>query len=110
MHGVDAMTISFGRIRAIEIPVLQEPAQSDIERQYLLMSKQHDRAMAIKDRLLDESGIEPGQYGEGINALASQNATYRRSLDEAQKRLKHLIAEIEALLDGNLKKIRPFAD
>jgi hypothetical protein len=110
MHGVDAMTISFGRIKEIEIPVLPERLQSDMENQYLLMSKHHDRAMAIKERLLDDSGIESGQYGEGINKLASQNATYRRALDGAQQRLMHLIGELEALLDGDRKKIRPFSD
>jgi hypothetical protein len=109
MHGVDAMTISFGRIRAIEIPVLPVPVQFQIEREYREMSKQHDRAMAIKERLLDKSRIEPGQYGEAINELANQNAAYKRAMAEAQERLKHLIAEVEAVLKGEQKKIRPFA-
>jgi hypothetical protein len=72
MHGVDAMTISFGAIRAIEIPELSDVVQEQIEHEYREMSKRHDRAMAIKERLLEESGIEPGQYGEGINKLADQ--------------------------------------
>jgi hypothetical protein len=109
MHGVDAMTISFGRIREIKIPVLRESVQSDIERDYLMMSRQHDRAMAIKERLLDETGIEPGQYGEAINELAKQNLAYRKAYADAQKRLAHLIAEVEAVLEGEIKKIRPFS-
>jgi hypothetical protein len=109
MHGVDAMTISFGRIRGIEIPVLSELVQSQLEKGYREMSKRHDRAMAIKERLLEESGIEPGQYGEAINKLAIQNASYARAMTEAQKRLKQLIAELEALLEGKQKRIRPFA-
>jgi hypothetical protein len=108
MHGVDAMTISFGQIRRIEIPQLSADLQFGVRRQYLAMAKQHDRAMTIKERLLDESGIEPGQYGEAINALANKNATYKQAMAEAQARLKHLIAELEAVLDGEQKKIRPF--
>jgi hypothetical protein len=65
--------------------------------------------MTIKERLLDESGIDPGQYGEAINSLAEKNAAYRRAMAEAQTRLKHLISELEAVLDGEKKKIRPFA-
>ena len=72
------------------------------------MARQHDRAMAIKERLLDESGISPGQYGEAINKLADQNASYKRAMAEAQERLKHLIAELEAVLEAEQKKIRPF--
>ena len=108
MHGVDAMTISFGQIRRIEIPALSVDLQTNVRRQYLAMAKQHDRAMAIKERLLDESGIKAGQYGEAINELANNNATYKRAMAEAQERLKHLIAELEAVLDGEQKKIGPF--
>lgn len=110
MHGVDAMTISFIRIRQFLIPPAPVSVQSEIERQYREMSKCHDRAMTIKERLLDESGIEPGQYGEAINNLAEDNASYRRNMAEAQARLKHLIAELEAVLEGEQKKIRPFPD
>jgi flagellar motility protein MotE (MotC chaperone) len=108
MHGVDAMTISFGQIRRIEIPELSVDQQFDVRRQYLAMAKQHDRAMAIKERLLDESGIKAGQYGEAINELANKNTTYKQAMAEAQERLKHLIAELEAVLDGEQKKIKPF--
>jgi hypothetical protein len=108
MHGVDAMTISFGQIKKIEIPELPVNLQFDVRRQYLAMAKQHDRAMAIKERLLDESGIASGQYGEAINKLADQNVTYKRAMAEAQDRLKHVIAELEAVLEGEQKKIRPF--
>ncbi len=109
MHGVDAMTISFGSIREILVPVLAESVQCEVERQYLAMSKQHDRAMTIKERLLDESGIAPGQYGEAINDLANQNGAYKRAMAEAQERLKHIVVELEAVLEGEQKKIRPFA-
>jgi hypothetical protein len=108
MHGVDAMTISFGQIKKIEIPVLSVDMQFSVRRQYLDMAKQHDRAMTIKERLLEESGIDPGQYGEAINNLANKNANYKQAMAEAQERLKHLIAELEAVLDGEQKKIRPF--
>ena len=108
MHGVDAMTISFGQIRRIEIPELLSNSQLDVRRRYLAMAKQHDRAMAIKERLLDESGIKAGQYGEAINDLANENATYKQAMAEAQERLKHLIAELEAVLDGEQKTIRPY--
>ncbi len=108
MHGVDAMTISFGQIRRIEIPELSVDLQFSVRRQYLAMAKQHDRAMAIKERLLDESRIDPGQYGEAINELANKNATYKKAMAAAQERLKHVIAELEAVLDGEKKKIGPF--
>ena len=97
------------RIRAIEIPVVPEAVQFEVQCEYCEMSKCHARAMAIKERLLEESGIEPGQYGEAINELAKKNAAYKRAIAEAQERLKHLIDELEALLEGNQKKIRAFA-
>ena len=109
MHGVDAMTISFGQIRRIEIPVLSVDLQFEVRRQYQAMAKQHDRAMAIKERLLDESRIDPGQYGEAINNLANKNSNYKRAMAEAQERLKHLISQLEAVLEGQQKKIKPFA-
>jgi len=108
MHGVDAMTISFIRVRAIVIPPLMVVLQSEIERQYRDMSRCHDRAMAIKDQLLDQSRIQPGQYGGAINELANENASYKRAMAEAQERLKHLISELEALLEGEQKRIRPY--
>ena len=110
MHGVDAMTISFGQIRRIDIPVLPVDLQFSVRGQYLAMAKCHDRAMAVKERLLDESGIEPGQYGEAINDLANKNASYAKAMAEAQQRLVHLISEVEAVLDGEQKKIRSFPD
>ena len=110
MHGVDAMTISFGRIRAIRIPPMSVASQDEMERQYRNMSKFHDRAMAIKERLLDQSGIKSGQYGEAINELAGQNASYNRAMTEAQERLRHLVSELEAVLEGERKKIRPYPD
>src|SRR3989441_7261139 len=73
IHGVDAMTISFGQIKRIEIPELSAGLQFYVRRQYLAMARQHDRAIAIKERLLDESGVAPGQYGEAINALADKD-------------------------------------
>ena len=109
MHGVDAMTISFGQIRRIEIPRLAVDIQFTVRKQYLAMSKQHDRAMAIKERLLQESGIEVGQYGEAINELANKNCDYKQAMEEAQARLRHVIGELEAVLDGKQKKIRPFS-
>jgi hypothetical protein len=110
MHGVDSSGISFGRIRAIRIPPLRAAQQLEVERQYLAMSRCHDRAMIVKERLLEESGIDPGQYGEAINDLADQHAAYQRAMPEAQNRLQHLIAELEAVLDGEQERIRPFPD
>jgi len=109
MHGVDSTGISFDAIRAIRIPVLTEKQQKEIEWQYLAMSRCHDRAMAIKERVLEDSGIKPGQYGEAINALAGQNAAYNRAMAEAKERLDHLIAELEAVIEGRRNRIRPFA-
>ena len=55
-----------------------------------------------------KAALHLGQYGEAINKLAYKNATYKRAMAEAQERLKHLIAELEAVLEGDQKKIRPF--
>jgi hypothetical protein len=110
MHGVDAMTISFIRIRALQIPQLATSLQAEVEGQYRWMARCHDRAMAIKERILDEGGIKPGQFGEAINELANQNAAYKRALAEAQERLKHLVAELEGVLEGEQKRIRPYPD
>ena len=103
MHGVDSTGISFPRIRALLIPPLDDASQTEVETQYLAMSKCHDRAMAIKERLLEEHKIEPGQYGEAINALADENGSYRRAASEAEQRLKHIISELEAVLMANRK-------
>ena len=64
--------------------------------------------MAIKERILLARNIEPGRYGEAINELANENASYKRAMAEAQERLKHLISELEALLEGEQKRIRPY--
>lgn len=108
MHGVDSTGISFSRIRGIRIVPLDDNQQREIERQYLAMSKCHDRAVTIKGRLLEESGIRPGQYGEAINELADQNAAYLRASTEAKERLEHVIEQLEELLEGQRQKLASF--
>jgi hypothetical protein len=108
MLGVDSSGISFGRIRDICIPDLPKVIQDDVERQYLEMATCHDRAMAVKDRLLEEEGIGPGQYGEKINKLAEESSTYRRNRDEAKARLQHLLTELVAVIEGRQKKLKAF--
>ena len=110
MHGVDSTSINFPRIRALLIPTLGDSSQMEVETQYRAMSKCHDRAMAIKERLLDDHKIEAGQYGEAINALANEDSSYRRAASEAEQRLKYVISELEVVLDGKQKKLRPFRD
>jgi hypothetical protein len=108
MLGVDSSGISFGRIRAILIPALANGIQAGIEQQYLDMAACHDRAMAIKERLLEETGIKPGQYGEAINSLAEDKPAYRRNMEEAKKRLDHLLAELVAVIEGRRKTLRAY--
>jgi hypothetical protein len=108
MHGVDSTGISFDSIRAILIPVLAEKQQKAIQRQYLAMSRCHGRAMAIKERMLEDAGIEPGQYGEAINALAGGNAAYNRAIAGANERLEHLVSELGLVIEGRTRKIAPF--
>jgi hypothetical protein len=108
IHGVDSQKINFGRIRALLIPDMPVANQSECETQYLEMSQCHDRAMAIKERLLQESGIEPGQYGEAINELANERPAYRRGMAEAKERLDHLIQQLEAVIEGSQRKLKPF--
>jgi hypothetical protein len=108
IHGVDSQKINFGRIRSLLIPPLGKDMQKEVETQYSEMSKYHDRAMAIKERLLDETGVEPGQFGETINSLANDKPAYRRAMKEATDRLTHLIAQLEAVIEGTQKKLKPF--
>jgi hypothetical protein len=109
MHGVDSSGISFGRIRALLIPVFSESIQKGVESQYLEMSRFHDRAMAIKERLLEETRIDPGQYGEAINALAEEKPAYREAMREAKARLDHLLAELVAVIEGRQNELRPYS-
>lgn len=108
VHGVDSQKINFGHVRNLLLPVLAGGVQEEVEREYLKMSRCHDRAMAIKERILRARNIHPGRYGEAINELADQNTSYKRAMVEAQGRLKHLISELEAVLEGERKKIRPY--
>jgi hypothetical protein len=82
--------------------------QKEVQKQYLEMSKCHDRAMVIKEEILVSDGVGSGRYGETINHLANESPRYKRAMAEAQERLKHLIAELEAVLDGEQTNIRPF--
>jgi len=66
--------------------------------------------MTIKERLLEKSGIDPGQYGEAINKLAEQNGAYQRAMTESQTRLRHMLAEVEAVLTGQRDTIRAFPE
>ena len=108
VHGVDSQKINFGQVRSLLIPVLAADNQKEVQKQYLEMSKCHDRAMVIKEEILVSDGVGSGRYGETINNLANESPRYKRAMAEAQERLKHLIAELEALLDDQQKKIKPF--
>ena len=110
LHGVDSQKINFGQIKCILIPDVPERLQQEVEHQYLEMSAHHDRAMAIKERLLEETGIEPGQYGEAINRIAEESPAYRRNRDAAKRRLDHLLAELVAVIEGRQKKLKPFRE
>lgn len=110
MHGVDSTGISFESIRAIRIPVLSEKLQLAVEREYLAMSRRHERAMAIKEKLLKESGIAPGQFGEAINSLALRDHVYNQAFAEAEERLIHLTDHLEAVLNGREKDLKPYSD
>lgn len=107
-HGVDSTGISFGRIRDLLIPELSDDRQRAIEGQYMQMAGYHDRAMHIKERLLAETRVDPGRYGETINALANEKPAYRRAMNEATDRLSHLIAQLEAVVDGRQRDLTPF--
>lgn len=110
VHGVDSQKINFGRIRALLIPHHSNAIQKQVESQYLAMSRYHDRAMSLKERLLVESDIEPGRYGEEINSLAEEKPAYNRAMREAKERLDHLVAQLESVIEGRQKKIEPFPE
>lgn len=108
VHGVDSQKINFGQVRSLLLPVLAGSIQEEVEKQYSAMARCHDRAMAIKEEILVSEAVDSGRYGEVINNLANESAAYRRALTEAQERLKHLIAELEAVIEGRHKQIKPF--
>jgi hypothetical protein len=108
VHGVDSQKINFGQIRSLLIPILPAIIQKEVQKHYLEMSKCHDKAMVIKEEILVSDGGDSGRYGETINNLANESPLYKQATAEAQERLKHLIAELEAVLDGKQKKMRPF--
>ncbi len=108
IHGVDSQKINFGRIRALLIPDIAKETQEEVQRQYVEMSKRHDRAMAIKERLLEDSGVDPGRFGETINALANEKPAYGRAIKEAEERLGHLISQLELVIEGRQQKLTPF--
>jgi hypothetical protein len=109
VHGVDSQKINFGQVRSLLIPALSTNEQKEVEKQFLAMSKCHDKGMAIKEEILLSDGVESGRFGETINNLANESAAYKRAMAEAQERLKHLISQLEAVLEGEQKKIKPFA-
>ena len=110
VHGVDSQKINFGHIRSFRLPMLRDELQKEVEQQYMAMAKAHDRAMALKERILDEGNVDPGRYGEAINELAKQNPAYRRAMTEAQNRLQQLLDELTAVLEGRQETLRPFPD
>jgi len=99
MHGVDSTGISFECIRAILIPVVSERVQHEVERQYLAMSRCHEEAMTIKERLLKKTGI---------NSIANKDTAYRLSFAEAEDRLFHLGEKLEAVIDGRAQTLPPY--
>jgi hypothetical protein len=109
-HGVDSQKINFGRIRAVLIPEVSSSLQQAIEDEYLVMSDYHNSAMVIKERLLADGGIDPGRFGEEINALAEQKPAYRRAMREAKERLDHLVAQLEAVIEGRQDTLQPFPE
>jgi hypothetical protein len=109
IHGVDSQKINFGQIRSLLIPDLASKEQAAVEELYLEMAGFHDRAMAIKERLLNETGIDPGQYGQAINALAEDKPAYRQAMREAKARLDHLLAELVAVIEGRQNELRPYS-
>ena len=108
LHGVDAQIINFGHIRSLRLPVLSEKIQAEVARQYLEMSRCHDKAMAIKENLLTDQRLKAGRYGEAINKAASENAVHNRALKEAKERLDHLLGELEAVIEGRQKRMKDF--
>jgi len=108
IHGVDSQKINFSRVRSLLIPDTTTEVQEQIQQQYLDMSNCHERAMAIKERLLEESGVEPGQYGDTINALVNEKPAYRRAMEEAKQRLDHLIEQLEAVIERRQDELKSF--
>jgi hypothetical protein len=109
IHGVDSQKINFGQIRSLLIPDLSAKDQASIEQHYLEMAGCHDRAMAIKERLLNATGVEPGQYGQAINALAEEKPAYRQAMREARARLDHLLAELVAVIEGRQTELKAYS-
>ncbi|SPE58706.1 hypothetical protein SBV1_280015 [Verrucomicrobia bacterium] len=85
MHGVDAMTISFGRIRAMEIPPLPSSLQSEVERQYRDMSKMHDRDYLIHQGDVPLVTIEGEPHARQFDQGFKQAKNYSRNFKPRQQ-------------------------
>jgi hypothetical protein len=110
IHGVDSQKINFGQIRSVLIPEISFEQQTEVERQYLEMAACHDRAMAVKERLLEQTRIDPGQYGQAINAEAEKKPAYRNAMAEAKERLDHLLTQLVMVIEGRQTKLKPFPE
>lgn len=108
VHGVDSQKINFGQIKSLLIPEVTDAIQDDVRRHYIAMAESHETAMALKESLLEQTGVDPGQYGDEINALANEKPAYRNAMAEAKARLDHLLKELVAVLERGQTKIRPF--
>ena len=64
VHGVDSQKINFGQVRSLLIPALPDNEQKEVEKQFLAMSKCHNKAMAIKEEIRVSNGVESGRFGE----------------------------------------------
>lgn len=85
INGVGTVNISFDEIRSIKTPLIPDAVQKHIESEYKKMSAYHDKAIDAKAK--------------------SDENSYKKNIETAEKMLKDLIARTEAVIRGERKDV-----
>lgn len=104
-HGVKSFKISFDNVRSILIPVPPKRVQAAVRKQYLAMNRWHEKAMARKEEIAGRNGRARGKK---LKKSAEHNVAYMKRLEEARRRLLHLIGEVERYVRGEADTISPY--
>ena len=95
-YGVRSIKLNFNQVKSIQIPILPNPLQKKIEREYKKMSRWHDKAMERKKELIDR-GLS--------NKEAEKDSEYQRYIQRAETMLRDLIIKTEEIIEGKRKDL-----
>jgi len=105
-HGVKATVISFDNVREILIPPGIDKISNIIREQYSALNRWHEKAMARKEELAT-AGRRVSR-GKELKEAAEADAEYRRRIEQARRRLRHLVREVERYVSGETESIRAY--